>query len=227
MNTPDLTSYRLIHRAIRQSTARLRAATGGVAEADRAERGRHLAKWYAGLAGELRIHHTVEDEYFFPALFERVPSLRGYLARIDDEHHHLEESIAATADSIAAIADPTVAFELAVTTASDCATELDTLLDCHLDFEDAEILPLFTRHMDAADYVEVEARALATPKLGELRFTVPWMMANADAEERRRLLDDAPLAMKVLWIATRRGHDRLTTAALGEVASAPIAAVAS
>ena len=93
--------------------------------------------------------------------------------------------------------------------------ELEALLDRHLDFEDAEILPLFTRHMDAAEYDEVEGTAMASPKLGELRFTVPWMMANADEDERRHLLDGAPAMMKVLWIATRRGHDRLTTAALG------------
>jgi hypothetical protein len=226
VNTPDLTSYRLIHRTIRRSTARLSAAMGGVAEADRFHRGRHLAQWYAGLAGELHIHHTVEDELFFPALFERVPSLRGLLARIDEEHHHLEELIAATGDSIAAIADPTVAFDVAIAAASDRSTELHALMDGHLDFEDAEILPLFTRHMDAADYAEVEGKALATPKLGELRFTVPWMMANADADEQRQLLEGAPFMMKVLWIATRRGHDRLTNAAFGASGATPISAVA-
>ena len=80
-------------------------------------------------------------------------------------------------------------------------------MDGHLDFEDAEILPLFTRHMDAADYDEVEGRALASPKLGQLKFTVPWMMANANADEQRHLLDAAPFMMKVLWVATRRGYE--------------------
>ena len=53
MNTPDLTSYRLIHRSIRQSTARLTTAVRGVAEEDRHDRGRQLARWYAGFEGEL------------------------------------------------------------------------------------------------------------------------------------------------------------------------------
>lgn len=227
MNTPDLTSYRLIHRSIRQSTARLTAAVSGVAESERHERGRQLARWYAGFEGELRNHHTVEDDFFFPALFERVPALRGYLARIDEEHHELEELIVATHTAIAALTDPSVPFTDAIAGASDRAAELEGLMDRHLDFEDAEILPLFTRHMDAADYDEIQGKAMASPKLGELRFTVPWLMASANPDEQRHLLDDAPFMMKVLWIATRRGYAKLATAALGDERSVLTAAVAS
>jgi hemerythrin-like domain-containing protein len=226
MNTPDLTNYRLVHRGIRQSTARLTAAISTVTERDGHDRGRQLARWYAGFEGELRVHHTVEDDHFFPALFERVPALRNHLDRIDDEHHELEELIVATRTAIAELTDPSVPFSDAVTGAAGRAAELEALMDRHLDFEDAEILPLFTRHMDAADYDEIEGKALATPKFGQLRFTVPWMMANANAEERRHLLAGAPFAMKVLWVVTRRGHDRLTTGALGDPANAPTPAVA-
>jgi hemerythrin-like domain-containing protein len=227
VNTPDLTTYRLIHRSIRRSTARLATAVATVTDADRYERGQQLARWYAGFEGELHIHHTVEDDFFFPALFDRVPALRGYLERIDDEHHELTELIDATRAAIGALTDPSVPFAAAVAGASDRAGQLDALMDRHLDFEDAEVLPLFTRHMDAADYDEIEKKAMATPKLGALRFTVPWMMANANDEEQRLLLDNAPFMMKVLWIATRRGYDRMATAAFGDVVAAPMTAVAS
>ena len=224
MNTPDLTSYRLVHRAIRRSTARLSAAVTGLAEADRSDRGRTLGRWYAGFEGELLLHHTVEDQVLFPALFQRVPTLRGYLARIDDEHHQLDELITATRTALVTIADPTATFADAVSQAAARTAELEALMDRHLDFEDAEILPLFTRHMDASEYDELEARALADPKLGQLRFTVPWMMANATPEEQRRLLDGAPFMMRLLWIATRRAHERLTAAALGDALPARAAA---
>ncbi|UDY35656.1 hemerythrin domain-containing protein [Dermatobacter hominis] len=227
MNTPDLTMYRLVHRSIRQSTARLTAAVSGVTEAERDDRGRRLARWYQGFENELHTHHTVEDDVFFPALFQRVPALRGHLERIDEEHHHLDELIVASRAAIAGLADPSVAFPDAVAVAVDRTADLESFMDRHLDFEDAEILPLFTRHMDAAEYDELEATALADPKLGELRFTVPWMMANATPDERRHLLDSAPFMMKVLWVATRRGYDRLTAAALGTDVLAPMTAVAS
>jgi Hemerythrin HHE cation binding domain len=227
MNTPDLTSYRLVHRAIRQSTARLSAALGELAEADRSRRGRALARWYGGFEGELHLHHTLEDHVYFPALFRHVPTLRGYLERIDDEHRRLGELIDDTGAAIRRIADPNAPFAEVIAPAVARAAELEALMDGHLDFEDAEILPLFTRHMDAAEYDAVEAQALADPNFAQLRFTVPWMMANANDEERRHLLDGAPLMMKVLWIATRRRHDRLTTAALGTVEAASAPAVTS
>lgn len=74
-----------------------------------------------------------------------------------------------------------MAFDVAVTTASDRATQLYALVDGHLGFEDTQILPLITQHLDAADYDEVEAKALAAPKLGEPRFTVPRTTANANS----------------------------------------------
>ncbi|HTO00868.1 MAG TPA: hemerythrin domain-containing protein, partial [Microthrixaceae bacterium] len=209
--------------AIRQSAARLTTALGTVSESD--DRSRQLFRWYTGFEGELQVHHTVEDDYFFPALFERVPALRRYLDRIDDEHHELDELIVATRTAIAGLQSPSEPFDDAVARAVAAAGDLEALLDRHLDFEDAEILPLFTRHMDAAEYAEVEARAMAKPKFGQLKFTVPWMIANATADEQRYLFDGAPFMMKVLWVATRRSHDRLTTASLGESASAPTAEV--
>jgi hemerythrin-like domain-containing protein len=227
MNTPDLTTYHLIHRAIRQSTTRLTAAVSGVVEEERRERGRQLARWYAGFEGELHMHHTVEDDFFFPALFQHVPALRGYLDRIDEEHHYLGDLIVDTRNAILEISNPMTPFTDAVTGAVKRAAELEELMAGHLDFEDAEILPLFTRHMDAAEYDEVEGKAMANPKVGELKFTVPWLMANANGEEQTLLLDNAPFMMKVLWIATRRGYDRLATAALGDVVPAPVMAVAS
>ena len=227
MNTPDLTMYRLVHRSIRQSTARLTAAVSDVVEADRQDRGRQLVRWYHGFENELLTHHTVEDDVFFPALFQRVPALRGYLERIDEEHHHLDDLIVASRTAIGGLVDPSVPFTDAVARAVERAAELESFMDRHLDFEDAEILPLFTRHMDAAEYEELEAQALSNPKLGELRFTVPWMMANATPDERRQLLDSAGFMMKALWVATRRGHDRLTKAALGPDVLATATAVAS
>lgn len=227
MSTPDLTGYRLIHRAIRRSTAGLAAAVQDVTEADRHVRGRRLDRWFSGFSGELHVHHTVEDDHFFPALFERVPALRGHLDRIDDEHHELDDTIVAVRAAIAAIADPSVPFTDAIAAASERTDDLDGLMDRHLDYEDAEILPLFTRHMDAADYDAVEKAAMSSPGLAQLRFTVPWMMANADLDEQRHLLDGAPSTMKVLWVATRRSYARLTTAALGAATPAPMSAVAS
>lgn len=223
MNTPDLTTYHLVHRAIRQSTVRLTAAVSSVVEDERRDRGRQLARWYAGFEGELHLHHTVEDDFFLPALFAHVPALRGYLDRIDDEHHYLSELIVETRTAISAISNPMVPFADAVAGAAAKAGELEALMEGHLDFEDAEVLPLFTRHMDAAEYQGIEEKAMGNPDFGQLRFTVPWMMSNASTDEQRHLLDNAPFVMRVLWIATRRGYDRLDAAAMGSALTSELA----
>ena len=40
-------------------------------------------------------------------------------------------------------------------------------------------------------------------------------MSAATPAERRRLLDRAPVALKLVWLASRRRHARLSAQALG------------
>src|SRR4051812_35645993 len=73
-STPDLTTYRAVHAALRGSA---HAMTG----AD--TRTKAFAKYWKGYAGEVLAHHTVEDDYFFPALVARVPFAAGLIERTD------------------------------------------------------------------------------------------------------------------------------------------------
>jgi len=223
MNTPDLTLYYVVHRRMRESSRQLAAALATLDESDRRERGRQLVRWYGGFEGELHVHHTVEDNIFFPALFEKVPSLRGYLDRIEDEHVHLNELLISTGASLVEIANPMTSFADAVGSAVKLAAELEALLETHLDFEDAEVLPLFTRHMDGDEYKALDDKAMGKPEIGQLKFTVPWIMAGVSADEQRHLFEGAPFMMKVVWLATRRGYGRLEHAALGSVPTVELA----
>jgi hypothetical protein len=219
MDTPDLTTYYLLHRNMRVSSRRLATAVADVTEADRAERGRALARWYGGFAGELHAHHTIEDTIFFPSLFERLPSLEAYLARIDDEHHELSSLIERTSSALAAVTDVDQDWSTAIRSAVSATSGLESLLDQHLDFEDAEILPLFARHYSHAEYETLEQGAMAKPEMKQMAYTVPWLMAGADADEQAQMLDNAPFMLRVVWLATRRRYARLETAALGQIAA--------
>jgi hypothetical protein len=44
---------------------------------------------------------------------------------------------------------------------------------------------------------------------------VPWIVGAATPAERSRILDSAPLALKLVWYASRRRHARLSARALG------------
>ena len=222
MELPDLTTYRVLHRGMRLDSARLAGAVATLDEAERTTRGPALARWYAGYYGELHEHHTVEDTIFFPAILERVPVFDSQIDRIEAEHHRLEDVLVETAARLGRLGDPGVAWPAAVAEAADITAELRDLLDGHLGFEDADVLPLFVRHLTREDYEDLSERALKHVKLGQLTFGIPWAVEAATEDEFRHMYANAPLAFKVLWYTTRRRYNRMARQAFGS--SLPAAA---
>jgi hypothetical protein len=210
---PDLTTFTVVHRAMRRDGARLASALGGVGVGDTA-RARAVRRWYGGFHAELDEHHTLEDHLWFPVLAERVPTFAEHTDRIEREHHLLDDALRGVAVALDRLVD-TEAAASARAAAQDAACELSSLLDLHLGFEDADILPLYVRHFTEDEYAEVEARARKLLELRHLPFAVPWIVGAATPAERTRILDRAPLALKLVWYASRRRHARLSARALG------------
>ncbi len=215
---PDLTMYRLIHRGMRADTARLTAVVTGLSEADRLRRMPAVTRWYEGFLQEFELHHSAEDEIFFPALAERVPVFADQLARLDAEHHALEAALLAVGEALGQLADADVAWQSVRADAVDALRVAETELTLHLDNEDADVLPLFVRHMSLIEYEEIGERALKRVAPKHLLFSVPWVMRQATEEESRKIRAGAPLPLKILWYASRGRHARLTRRALGEAA---------
>ena len=156
---PDLTRYRLIHKALRTTDDRLVAALAATAPTD-LDRARAIERWFADYVGELTHHHAVEDEIFFPALAARVPSHAQLAPSIDVDHHRTDELLAAASAPRSARwtgggPPPSRDGEALV-----LAGELRDLLDAHLDLEDADVLPLFERHFSKAEYDAMDEAAL-------------------------------------------------------------------
>lgn len=215
MQLPDLTTYHVLHRGMRLDSARLASRVATLTEAERTARGPALARWYAGFYGELHEHHTVEDDIFFPALLERVPVFDTQIDRIDAEHTRLEDVLVETRARLGRLGDPGVAWPTAVAEATEITAELRDLLDVHLDFEDADVLPLFVRHLTHEDYEDLEERAGKHIKFGQLTFSLPWAVEAATEEQFQHMFDNAPLAFKLLWYATRRRYNRMAQEAFG------------
>lgn len=215
--TPDLSDYEVIHTALRAAPHRIADALADFADGDR-PRATALARYWEGYAGEVLAHHTVEDTVFFPALIERVPVVADHLARVDAEHHRLDELMAACAGAF-------VDLERTATTsaAADAAAvvrELGRLMDGHLDFEDVDLVPLFGRHFTAEEYDAMTQQAMKQIGIGkQAAFTVPFVMHWAAPDQARKLLGEAPLAMRILFRLTRGRHARLTSLALGRAAA--------
>lgn len=224
---PDLRVVTIIHRAMRRDAARLARTVAGLGDGD-ATRARALRRWYGHYHAEVTGHHHVEDEIWFPVLAERVPTYGQHADRLDREHHLLEDGLV----GVQAALDDLVSEEGSARArgpARHAACELSELLDLHLGFEDADIMPLYLRHFTEDEFVEVERRTRRTIAARRLPFAVPWMLGAATPPERARVLGQAPLALKVLWYASRRRHAGLSERAFGPVPAAgdrPIGEVA-
>lgn len=210
---PDLITFTVAHRALRRGGSRLPLALRGLGVADTA-RARAIRRWYGGFHAELDGHHTVEDRVWFPALAGRVPTFAEHTDRLAREHQMLDDAQRGVALALDRLVE-TEAAAGARAAAHERACALSSLLEGHLEFEDADILPLYLRHFTKEEYDEIEARARRLVAVRRLSFAVPWMLDAATPGERRRLLGHAPMAAKVLWYAGRRRHARLSARALG------------
>jgi hemerythrin-like domain-containing protein len=210
MTAPDLTMYRIVHRAIRGGAAVLADAAPRIERAEPARR-KAFARYWKGYAGEVLHHHSVEDEIFFPALQERVPVAAELLSRTDADHQHLDELMlridAAVADLAAARPSPHLA---------ELTAELDRHMTDHLDFEDRDVLPLLERHFDKDEYDVLDAEAVKSAGLGpQMAFSLPMIVGAMTPAELSLILPEAPVALRVMYRLTRGRHARLVERAFG------------
>jgi iron-sulfur cluster repair protein YtfE (RIC family) len=155
---PDLTTFVVLHQALRADAHRLALRVALVTEADRTTATPPLQAWYRGFCAEVAEHHEVEDQIWFPALADAVPVFEAHLPRLADEHDGIDRALARCGERLGALADPTEPWSLAHVVATEAVDSLRRQLDHHLDFEDQDVLPLLVRNLDAAEQRELDAR---------------------------------------------------------------------
>jgi hemerythrin-like domain-containing protein len=223
MSAPDLRVCYAVHASLRTAAHRLAATAESFETASRRQKKAYRAYW-KGYAGELAAHHKVEDDYFFLALADRVPASRDYMAQLSTDHHELDDL---TAEATLAIDRVVEGRDGAAVIAAEVVREFATRMDAHLDFEDINVLPLF-QYFTAEEYARLDDIAIRS--LGvQAAFSVPFIASAVPAEERDRILGDAPLPFRAVYRMTRRRHNRMTVTAFGHdpatPASAPLIAV--
>jgi hemerythrin-like domain-containing protein len=206
----DTTDFLAIHTCLRRAGRALAESVAGHDPRDRA-RGQSLQRYWQGYAGEILAHHTVEDDIFYPALVERAPVAAEHLGRIDADHHTLDELMAEGHIAMTHLAAGGPAGPAAYV-----LRHLDHVMRVHLDYEDAEVVPLFPRHFDEQEYRALGKAAGRSISFKQALFTVPFVGSWVDDGVRDELLGGAPLPFRVLYRLTRSGHERLAAAALGD-----------
>jgi hemerythrin-like domain-containing protein len=219
--TPDTTNYYLVHRALRRNARRLADATASYDRQD-PRRTRALVRWCRGFIEELHCHHTIEDDAFFPALVARVPEAAELIARTDAEHATMDEIFVRMEAGLTTLASGGPAHGL-----HESARDLADLLDDHLAFEDAEVIPLFEQHFTADEYRALDDEAMEILGVSkQALFTVPFIISEATPEEHALMWPDAPLPFKAIYLACRGRYLRLTERALGPAVDRALAVAA-
>ncbi len=211
--TPDLTFYFAIHRKMRADIDRCAVAVATATEADRAGRLRPLVRWVRGFGHELAEHHHVEDRFLFPELRRRVPAAGSVLDALEEDHEVMDALLARWPGAIRALADPSAPFASAHAEAHEVTQGLADLLGPHLEREDADVLPLFWRHLTGDEYAALQATAVKKGKKSGLGFVVPWNASAVEGEARAALVGSAPPPMRLILRATEGRHRRLVGAA--------------
>jgi hypothetical protein len=221
-NQPDLSFYFAIHQAQRDALRRYRDAVSTLTEAERAVRGKALARWAKGFVLELEEHHHAEDAFFFPSLRTKVASATATIDGLERDHQHLDHLLAKWPAVAKALADPRVPFTAAQTDAIALASELHDFVHGHLDIEDQDVLPLFWRHYTEADYELVFQQAVKKGKKAGMWFVAPFSVdCYPEGPERDAFLASVPAILRLLHRLVRPSYERLLAAALGtEVRSA-------
>ena len=203
---PDVHDMVVVHRSFRQWSAEYPNLLRGLRPGDTARAALVVGGVRFMLMG-LDSHHGSEDEFLYPRLAERAAGQAEAIARMEEQHHRLEElltQVTGTLDQLAA--DPRqplyeqVAAQL---------TELGSVLSAHMDEEEDTMLPLAAEHLSVAEWEELGKIGLAKLDNKQLLFAFSALMAVATPEEQLTLLTKVPLPARLLWrISGRRSYAR-------------------
>ncbi|MDX6389894.1 MAG: hypothetical protein QOJ73_957 [Streptosporangiaceae bacterium] len=208
---PDLTFVTLIHQSLRTDAARLAAAVAALGPSDRPTRLPGIQAFFGHYREQLAMHHSHEDELFFPALAARVGAGRMHLSELAGQHEALDAAIQAVCEALASLADPAGDFAADRAQAAGALSTMADLLAAHLTLEEQTALPLFESGMAAADYKQLEARARKATPRARAQFLVPWAIAHATPDQRKALLRSAP-PLRLAYRLNLRRYRRLDQA---------------
>lgn len=197
---PDLTDYRVVHRAMTVDLDRMTTAAVELLDRPDPARTAALRHYLRAVAAEIASHHQVEDEHVWPHLVA-VAGPRAALVPLSDEHDRLDPLLAralrlATRDRVT----PELVSVLG---------ELTELLVRHVQAEERHVFPLIERFVAPAAYRSLQRRFRANLRLSLVPFLVPWVFGHATAGERRALLAHGGwTARALLWAFAPRFRAR-------------------
>ena len=184
----------VIHSALRRDIAR--AGRSLAAGPDPRHR-RALAAHLLWMLQQLHHHHTVEDDFIWPAVLAHRPDLADMVDQLEAEHGDLAEASHNLRDMATAWSyDGTDARRAAVSVALD---RLSVVLEKHLEHEEAEAMPLICSVLTKNDWKAIEKEIHSgTGSAGDKARMGYWLLDSLDPRREKIFL--APIPKPVQWL---------------------------
>jgi hemerythrin-like domain-containing protein len=201
---PDLIFVKLVHLSLRIDVDRLVDSVAALDVKDPRCRIQAIRAFFDQYRDQLLLHHSHEDELFFPAVEARVGAEGIRLGELIHQHEALDAALQGTSHGLSALADSGGDFARGRTRACDALSAMNETLATHLDLEEATILPFVESEISVADYKELETQTRhATPR-ARAQFLIPWILAHATPTQRKALFRSAPPLRLVNLVMCRR-----------------------
>ena len=218
----DMTMMYVMHHAFRRDLARFAEAARHTPVEDR-DAWRQLEWRWEVFAEALHHHHSGEDAGLWPWLLEHgTEEDRETLEAMEAEHAEIDPLLSACAQGLrrlATHADEDTRAALAVR----LAATRDHLAR-HLRHEETGAIPIVQRLMTQEQWTHLEEEHFSkdvSPR--RLLVLVPWIADELPTEVIDKLLTEAGLPMRLIWLTTRRRYARRDRAAFRYVDAAPAA----
>lgn len=204
----DMQAMYVMHHGFRRDLRRFAEAVRRTPVADRATWVLLHQRWEL-FAEVLHHHHSGEDAGLWPWLRERcAPEHLAMLDAMEAEHAEIDPLLTSCADGFRRLAeaadeDTRAALAVRVVAARDG-------LGRHLAHEETEAIALIQSLMTHQEWLELDAKHFKGDNLTLSRVLriVPWAAYDVPREARDRVLAEAGLPFRVVWLLTRRRFAR-------------------
>lgn len=184
---------RIVHNALRRDLRRTRKALERVPPPGDRQR-RAIASHLAWMMAFLEAHHRSEDVGLYPVVRQRDPAAGAVLDEMGRDH----DAVAVASEQLAAAAatygesderQPVLA----------AIDELTAALLPHLQREEDEVMPIVSRVVTNAEWAAIEQEHnLDGKSMSQLGREGHWLIDEAEAEDRARVLALVPLVPRLL-----------------------------
>ena len=184
-----------VHRVVEEVIG---LGSGYAAEASELDQVDAVASFCKNVLEYLRVHHAAEDELLYPRLEERCADQVQTVRHVWRQHELLDEPTEAAGAAVTGWRDgPSVENTAAL---DEALSSVSNVLALHCRDEEELILPLASRYLSQAEWVEMLAHEGRNFRADKSWLMLGLVMERSDESQRAALLARMPEARRTLWV---------------------------